>query len=529
MAWALFLPAVGRETMTDDSETGWVFNLELSPPSLANNTGDLQRLQGALKTRVNAAVEMDLSLVRRLPALLRDNHYRIRCTLFRTRSRWVVTGLFAADDPKPVTGLAVDLGTTRVVIRLVDLARGNILGETAFDNPQIAVGPDILTRIHFADAGGLDSLHQMIISELNARILALCQDSGTDPRRLMALSVAGNTAMTHLFLAIDSRWIIREPYIPAVNRPDPVPARLLGIDAHENAQVLVFPNVASYFGGDLIAGILYSRIHRRPEISILVDVGTNAEVVLGNDSWLMACAGAAGPALEGGVTRMGMMAGPGVIDQVAIDPETRSFSIHTIEEEKPKGICGSGLIDLAAQLFLAGMIDIRGRFVPSACGNRLVTIDEVAHLVVVFARDSATGEDLTLSQVDLDSLIRSKAAMFTILETLTGTVGVSMDELSTFNVAGTFGSFIKPASAIAIGMLPDLPLCAYRSLGNSSLEGATLALTTTGAIEEIDAICDRITYMELNVNQEFMNRFSAAKFLPHTDPSRFASVKFPRP
>jgi uncharacterized 2Fe-2S/4Fe-4S cluster protein (DUF4445 family) len=515
--------------MTDDSETGWVVTLELSPPSLANNTGDLQRLLAALQKRVNAPVEMDLGLVRRLPGMLREGHFRIGCTLFRTRSRWVVTGLFAADDPQPLTGLAVDLGTSRVVIRLVDLVRGTILGEAAFDNPQIAVGPDILARIHFADAGGLDSLHQMIISELNARILVLCHDTGTDSRRLMALSVAGNTAMTHLFLGIDPRWIIREPYIPAVNRPDPVPARLLGIEANENAQVLVFPNVASYFGGDLIAGILYSKIYRRPEISILVDVGTNAEVVLGNDSWLMACAGAAGPALEGGVTRMGMMAGPGVIDRVLIDPETRSFSIHTIQETRPKGICGSGLIDLAAQLFLAGMIDIRGRWVPSACGRRLVSIDGVAHLVVVPARDSATGADLTLSQVDLDSLIRSKAAMFTILETLTGAVGLSLEQLSIFNVAGTFGSFINPASAIAIGMLPDLPLSAYRSLGNSSLEGATLALTTTDAIEQIDAICDRITYMELNVNQEFMNRFSAAKFLPHTDPSRFASVKFPRP
>jgi len=250
-------------------------------------------------------------------------------------------------------------------------------------------------------------------------------------------------------------------------------------------------------------------------------------VVLGNQDWLIGCAGAAGPALEGGVTRMGMLAGPGVIDRVTIDPASRRFDIHTIEEMPPIGICGSGVIDLAAQLFLAGMIDIRGKLVSAACGDRLRVVEDLRHLVVVPAEQSATGKDLTISQADVDSLIRSKAAMYTILETLTTTVGVHLNDLGTFFVAGTFGCFIDPRSAITLGMLPDLPLDRYVPLGNSSLQGAAMVLTAESAFDEIGRIRDRITYIELNVNQDFMNRFSAAKFIPHTDAGRFPSIPTP--
>ena len=368
-------------------------------------------------------------------------------------------------------------------------------------------------------------LNELIVSGLNRAIASLCATIKLDPQNIYALAVAGNTTMTHLFMGLTPRWIIREPYIPAVNKPPVVKAGALGVRVNPLARVLIFPNIGSYFGGDLIAGILYSEIYKNEETAILVDVGTNAEVVLGNKNWLIACAGAAGPALEGGVTRMGMTAGPGVIDKIAIDPDTREFRVHTIEEKPPRGICGSGVIDLAAQLYLGGMIDIRGKFRPSNCGSRLKEIDGLVHLMVVPADQSDTGSDLTISQADVDSLIRSKAAMYTILETITTSVGMTLRDLKRFYVAGTFGSFIDPRSAITIGMLPDLPIESYQPLGNSSLGGATLALTSADCLAEMDRIRDRITYLELNVNQEFMNRFSAAKFLPHTNPSLFPSVK----
>jgi uncharacterized 2Fe-2S/4Fe-4S cluster protein (DUF4445 family) len=515
----------------NETGTSWVKTVSLTPPSLQDNTADADRLIGALRRALKTGtleLDIDLEMLRQVPRSFRQWGYRIRCTLFKDRRRWFLAGMQAAEDPTPPLGLAVDLGTSRIVLRLLQLETGRVAAETAFDNPQIAVGPDILTRIlHAEKPGGRQLLQQQVIDGINDHIDSLCRSAGSRPDALHLLAVAGNTAMTHLFLGLDPGRMIREPYIPVINRPGVLRAADLHLHTAPHARLFVFPNIGSYFGGDLLAGILYSDMHRSENTAILVDVGTNAEVVLGNAHWLIACAGAAGPALEGGVTRMGMMAAPGVIDRVAIDPGSRRFSLHTIENKPPVGICGSGLIDLAAELFRAGMIDIRGRFLPGVCGNRLVDIDGMPHLVVV--PGPAGGEDraLTISQADLDSLIRSKAAMYTILETLTATVGVSLTELKTFFVAGTFGAFIQPASAVTIGMIPDLPLETYRTLGNSSLGGAALVLTAGDRLEEIDRIRDRITYLELNVNQDFMNRFSAAKFLPHTDRSRFPSVGTP--
>lgn len=505
-----------------------VMSVTLDPPSLGDNTGDADRLAAALSKRLGGEpVVVDWPLLKDLPALVRQHHWRLDAVVCQDGKTWRVIGL---DGPAGAVfaGLAVDLGTSRVAVRIVDLADGRILAEDGFDNPQIAIGADVLTRIHFADQPqGLATLQQLVVDGLNGCLRRLCPSAGLVPERVCLVALAGNTAMTHLFLGADPHWMIREPYIPAINRPGLIRAAQIGLDFHPGCRVLVFPNVGSYFGGDLIAGLLFLGLHRRDETAILVDVGTNAEVVMGNGAWMMGCAGAAGPALEGGAAAMGMMAGPGVIDRVAIDPVAGGWTIHTIADAPPIGICGSGLIDLAAALFRAGMIDLRGKIVAEACGKRFRSIRGLGHVVVVEAEISGTGAALTVSQADIDSLVRAKAAMFTILETLALTVGVGFDELATFYVAGTFGAFIDPVSAVTIGMLPDLPLDRFKAVGNTSLEGATLALVSPAACLEIPAIRDRITYMELNVNQEFMNRFSAAKFLPHTDRGRFPSVRVP--
>ena len=510
-----------------ETKKGWVLTVSLTPPTLNDNTADTDRLFNALKTQLKTkTLDTDLSLLKKIPKLLREFHYKARCVLFKDQDRWLLLDIKDSENKEPVAGLAVDLGTTRVVLRLVDMANGQTMGEIAFDNPQIEIGPDVLMRIHYADkSDGLAHIHRLIQEGLNRGIEKLSGLCNVQSTNIYMVVLAGNTTMTHLFMELDPRWIIREPYIPVVNRPPMYPAKELGIHIHPQARILIFPNVGSYFGGDLISGILYSGLNKMEETAILVDVGTNAEVVVGNKHWLIACAGAAGPALEGGVTKMGMMAGPGVIDTVVIDPVTREFSFKTIEDQPPKGICGSGLIDLAAQLFLSGMIDFRGRLQAAKCGSRYLEKDGVRHIVVVDRKDAFLEEDLLISQVDLDSLIRSKAAMYTILETITTTVGINLTDIEKFYVAGTFGSFIKPKSAVSIGMIPDLPIERYIALGNSSLGGAALVLTTPEAVDEIDEIRERITYLELNVNQDFMNRFSAAKFLPHTDPSLFPTVK----
>ncbi|MBW2367749.1 MAG: DUF4445 domain-containing protein [Deltaproteobacteria bacterium] len=512
-----------------NSRSEWIYTLSLTAPSLDDNTADVDRLISAVQQkRCVKTVSMDFTLAKKLPQILRNAGYNVDCVVFNDRSESVILDVISVENTRRVLGLAVDLGTTRVVTRLMDLYSGQVLIESTFDNPQLSVGPDILTRIHHADTQkGEQHLHQLILDALNRHIENILHTCSLQADSLYAVSVAGNTTMTHLFLGLPPRHIIREPYIPVMNTPQVVRARDLGIAANPSARVLVFPNVGSYFGGDLIAGILHADIHNHEKTTLLVDVGTNAEVLVGNRQWLIACAGAAGPALEGGATQMGMLAGPGVIDRVRISSKTRNIDIHTIENGPPKGICGSGLIDLAAQLFRSGMIDIRGKFVPHACGRKLVEIEQLAHLVIVPASLSASGSNLTISQADLDSLIRSKAAMYTILNTITRSVGVTWSDIDTFYIAGTFGAYIDPESAITIGMIPDLPRERFVSLGNSSLEGATCALRDNRRLDEIDAIRSQVTYLELNVNQAFMARFSAAKFLPHTDKSRFPSVQVP--
>jgi uncharacterized 2Fe-2S/4Fe-4S cluster protein (DUF4445 family) len=513
------------------ARTTWVERLTLAPPSLSDNTADQERLLGALKKRLGSHdVRLDLDLVSRLPMLLRHWQYRLRCVLVRDRDRWHVCGLTGEDDPAALCGLAIDLGTTRIVLQLIDLENGRPLGQDAFDNPQGLIGPDVLTRIHYADDGdGLRHLNRLVLDGLNRRIAAFCRQEGVARDHIALLALAGNTTMTHLFLGLEPRWIIREPYTPVVNRPGIMPTAKLGLEAGPGARIIVFPNIGSYFGGDLIAGILHSGLDQGREVAMLVDVGTNAEVVLGDRNWLIACAGAAGPALESGVSHIGTTARPGAVDRIRIIGDKRRFELSTIGGQPPVGICGSGFIDLAAQLFMTGMIDIQGRLVPSACREHLTTIDGERHLVLAPGEITANGQALTIRQVDLDSLIRSKAAMYAILETITEAVGMTPSQIGTFFVAGTFGVFIDPQSAMTIGMLPDLPLECYRPLGNSSLEGAKKVLVDPNSLERVDVIRDRITYLELNVNQAFMNRFSAARFIPHTNPERFPSVSIPEP
>lgn len=500
--------------------------VNVPPPTLKDNTADVDRLiKGLGKELGGQEVKIDLSLSRKIPSLLRGHHYRVEGLVYQERSSWHLLDILPPNEMDPLYGLAVDLGTSMIAVRLLDLLTGEIKEETSFLNPQTQVGPDILTRIHYAgQEGGLQRLHSSLIQRLNQEIHSMAVKRGIPIHRIVGASIAGNTTMTHLFLALDPYWICREPYIPVLNKPGLMCAKEIGLGIHPEGAVLVFPNAGSYFGGDLVAGILASGMNQKEEVSILVDVGTNAEVVLGNKDWLVACAGAAGPALEGGVAGMGMMAGPGVIDKVIIDPATREFQVRTLGDLPPVGICGSGMIDLVAQLYLAGMIDLRGKYVPEKCGERMEELEGMRRLIVVSAEDSGTGKALTLSQAEIDGLMRSKAAMYTILTTMTRMVRLEWGDFGRFYVAGTFGSYIDPRSAIVLGMLPDLPLDVYEALGNTSLAGAAMALLSMKKKDEVDEIRNRVTYVEMNVNQEFMNEFSAAKFIPHTDRNLFPSV-----
>jgi uncharacterized 2Fe-2S/4Fe-4S cluster protein (DUF4445 family) len=507
---------------------GFVRTILIETPSLTDNTADAQRLEKALLDELNTDyIKIPLAILKKLPSNLRSWGFRAKAVIFQDRQSWILVDLLDPLIDRPVLGIAIDIGTTRIVISLVDIETGKEIGERGFDNPQAVIGPDVLARIHYShEHKGLKELNQLVIDAVNLNVSALCREHGYQKTDVYIVTGAGNTAMTHLFLGLESMEIIKQPYIPCVNIPDTQLAKDLNLDINEKGVTFLFPNIGSYFGGDLIAGILFSDLDQKQAPCILVDVGTNAEIVVGNCDWLIACAGAAGPALEGGVSKMGMTAKPGVIDRVWIDPDSRKLAIHTIEEKKPVGICGSGMIDLAASLFLSKRIDIQGKFSRQVCKENLVEKNGISYFILVDANDSATGSPIYLSQVDLNSLTSSKAAMYTILEVIVkNTAGLEFEDLEKFYVAGTFGSFIDPVSAISIGMLPDIPVDTFAVLGNTSLGGAKALLKAPQAFERIMKIRQSITYIELNVNQSFMNMFSGAKFYPHTDASRFPSLQ----
>jgi len=510
-----------------------LYHIEARPPSLGDNKADLDRLKKALSAYLgNRDPVVPLQRIAPVAETFRQSGFKGYAAVIHVPGGPQLVDFFA-QAPEILVGMALDLGTTHLEASLVDLLSGKALARAAVENGQLEFGTDILARIHFAATKvgrqtGLELLHERVMDSIHTLAVELTEHVRLKPTEIMALCVSGNTTMAHFFLKQNPYYLCREPYIPVVNSPDPFSASELNLELHPAAIVWVMPSIGSYFGGDLISGIIASGLDQQEETCMLIDVGTNAEVVVGNRDWLIACAGAAGPALEGGVARMGMRAGSGAIEHCTIDPESGRIEYQTIGGTTARGICGSGVIDLVAGLYLARIIDIRGKFrpdQPQAAGRLLQQEDSLAYIVVP-AEETELGEPIVLSQIDIDALMRSKAAMYSILATITSQVGVSFRDLRRIYVAGAFGKHISPRQAIVLGMLPDLALDVYTPLGNSSLAGAELILTDESARERCRDIRAKVTYIELNVNQEFMIRFSGSRFIPHTDHTLFPSVPF---
>ncbi|MHB8174683.1 MAG: ASKHA domain-containing protein [Nitrospirota bacterium] len=495
--------------------------LKLPPASDDDKTPDLERVLDGLRREGVDVRNVPVSVIRKLPWALRESNFEITATVDFSGGPELI-------DVEPGRrldnnlGLAVDLGTTNIVCRLVDLNNVPEAGLSASDtNPQTAIGEDILARIHHClkppEAGrpaGLEELKLAAVNCINALAEKLAGNAGVSANDISCACISGNTTMAHLFLGLDPYNICRAPYVPAANRFGVFKAKELGLDIKPEAQVVVLPNVGSYVGGDVLAGMLASGMTDRDGISILVDVGTNAEIIVGNRDWLVACAGAAGPALEGGVVSSGMRAAPGAIDRIKIDVNYEpSFTV--IGNESPVGMCGSALIDLLSELFRTGLIDGRGKFIPGKTGRVVETEWGLAYSVA---------DNIVFTEKDIENLIRTKAAMYTALTVVTAEIGITFNEIESFFVAGTFGEYIAADKAVSIGMLPDIPLNKFKLLGNSSLKGAVLALLDLEAIGKIEKIASMITYKELNASAEFMSLYRAAMFLPHTDASLFPSA-----
>lgn len=499
--------------------------LKLMPPTEEDPAADLERVIRGLAEECHQEFDVPLSVAAKIPVVLRQSGFEVTVTVSFTDTPRIID-VEPGDMSGRCFGLAIDLGTTNVVGVLLDLAEGRQLGELSEVNPQIAHGEDILNRIHFCmKSGNLEELHRQATGCINSIARRLAEAAGIGVHEIGCVSISGNTTMAHLFLGLDPYNICRAPYVPVANHFGFFRAADLGLDINPEGMAYVLPNVGSYVGGDVLAGVLVSGMHERPEVSLMVDVGTNAEIVIGNSDWLLVCAGAAGPALEGGVVKFGMRAMPGAIERIQINPETL-MSVYSViggQGVKPKGMCGSALIDLLAELFLKGLIDGRGKFIEPFPPVVRET-DGISEYVVVPAFEADAGEDIVFTEADIDNLIRTKAAMYTALNVVTRELGMSFHDLAEFNIAGTFGAYIAADKAVAIGMVPDIELSKYRLLGNSSLKGACMTLLLRESINEVERIASRITYKELNVSTDFMSEFRAAMFLPHTDASLFPNV-----
>lgn len=501
--------------------------LELPEPTLDDHTDDLSRLYRALGAKVRLdPPRISLELIQTLPGILREKDWRVTVSLADIKGCTEIVNIEPGWDCKRYYGLALDIGTTTVVAHLVDLESGESLGVEGTYNKQAIFGDDVISRIIYAveHRKGLQRLQKKIIDTINDLIDILVRDHHVDYEDIWYITCGGNTTMTHLFLAIDPQFIRLEPYVPTINSMLPIKASDLGIKANPRAMVYCLPGAASYVGGDITAGAEVIGIDRQDKLTLLIDVGTNGEMVLGNNEWLVACACSAGPSFEGGGILHGMRAMNGAIERVRVKPGTLDVYWETIGNKRPLGICGSGLIDCLATLREAGVIDRSGNFLPLPANDRITTIDGERTFILVPAEESGTGKDVTISEADIKNLIRSKAAIFAGVQTMLKMVGLPLTAIEQVYIAGGFGRYINLADAIKIGMFPDLPLEKYKYIGNSSVMGAKRILLSREARDNAEKLAEKITYLELSVGNEFMEEFVSALFIPHTDLSLFPSV-----
>jgi len=460
-----------------------------------------------IETSAIEDLHVPLERMAALPSVLRERNFSIR-PVFGTAGH--CTRLLECDSDE-VFGIAVDIGTTNIVASIFDLDGIKKVSEKSMTNPQTAYGDDILSRMHLAMSRGSVELQHAVVGGLNSMIASLVDEAKTVSSRVYAVSIASNTVMTHLLLGLDVANIPVEPYIPVVHSPGFIKAGQLGLAVNPEATVYVFPNAGSYVGGDIVSGILAMGIHRADAPTILIDVGTNAEIVVGMKEWLFVGAGAAGPALEGGIFSAGTRARTGAVYRIDIDPATHDVSYRTIGDAAPAGICGSGVIDLIAGLFECGIIDSMGRF----RDTRGVVETENGPVFIV----ARTGKDtIAVSEREIDNFLRSKAAMFTSLHILLKALGLGFREIDRIFIAGALGSGVRVQKAIAVGMLPDIPVEKYVAANNSSLSGAETLLTNGALFREVEEIRSMITYREMNTDAEFMKEFPDALLLPHSNP-----------
>ena len=506
-----------------------IVSVSMNEPTLDDTMPDNERLSWALEDATGLSViRIPYSVLKKLPDVLRASHFSVQCVIRVTKKDVFVYDILPADKKAIVGGLIVDIGTTTVSALLVDMISGEILAKASAGNGQIRYGADVINRIiESAKPGGQKRLQDAIVKEtLNPMITKMCASAGFSCQHIYRMAVAGNTTMEHLLMGINADPLRMEPYIPAFFKTNSLYASDIGIAIHPDAHIIVAPNIGSYVGGDITAGTLVSMIWNRPEMCLLIDLGTNGELVFGNSDFLMSCACSAGPAFEGGDISCGMRATDGAIEACSIDQETMEPTYQVIGEEgqKPIGICGSGIIDVIAELFRCGIINPKGKFIRE---GRRIRHDKygMGSYVLAFEKEAGSVRDVEITEVDIDNFIRAKGAIFSAIRTMLSSLDMDVSMIDDVYVAGGIGSGINMKHAVTIGMFPDIPLERFHYIGNSSLSGAYAMLISTQAEKKIYEVARNMTYLELSTVPTYMDEFVAACFLPHTDTTMFPSLE----
>lgn len=501
--------------------------LKLKAPTLEENTNDLERVLRELRRKTGQEhFDVPLGCLQGLASKLRDHDWKVTVTLAKNGDIHRILQVEPGDTTERNYGLAVDVGTTTVVAQLVDLRSGKVLGVSGSHNLQARYGEDVISRMIYACGrqGGLDPLHRAVIENVNSLIRTLTEDKGIDANDITALVAAGNTTMSHLFLSLIPCSIRLDPYVPTATVYPQVSAKEIGIGIHPRGIVETLAGVASYVGGDIVAGILACGIADKPEIQVLIDVGTNGEIAIGNNEWLVCCSASAGPAFEGGGIKHGMRATRGAIEKVSLS--NGDVRYQTIGQGKPRGICGSGLIDCLFEFARSHVIDSEGSYLMDEGNSRMIRRDGETQFILAYPEETETGKEIVVTQSDINHLIRSKGAVFAAIKSLVDYVGLAFEDITTFFVAGGFGSFLDIGKAISIGLLPDIDQKRISFVGNSSLMGARMCLLSTHNLERSVRIAKGTTNIELSRYQPFMDEYVAAMFLPHTDRRLFPSVTY---
>jgi uncharacterized 2Fe-2S/4Fe-4S cluster protein (DUF4445 family) len=525
--------------LCDHHAPPWVsrYPVTVDPPSMDDNTPDLERLQRELARQHSLRqVSPSLTALARLPLVLRDSDWTVTAEVERRTQ--VPAGSNGGPDgyrmldvlpghvSRPSLGVAIDIGTTTVVTYLGELDAGKLIDSASAYNEQIACGEDVISRIIYAkQPKRRQELQDRVVATINGLLDDLLASHHLTPEDITAVVVAGNTTMTHLFLGIEPGNIRLQPYVGAAGHFPLVPASRLGLHVHPEALVDCLPAVGAYVGGDITSGVVRSGINETDTLSLFIDIGTNGEMVLGNSEWLLSCACSAGPGFEGAGATSGMRAVRGAIEDVWIDPHTLEPTVTTVGGDLPRGICGSGMISLLGEMLQTGVIDKSGRIAAKAPSARVRRGQNGMEYVVVWAQETAIGErDIVLDETDIINLMRAKAAIYAGASVLCSSVGLSITDVDRVLIGGSFGRHIDVEKAIDIGLLPDLPWDRFSYLGNTSLQGAYLGLTCAEHRAQIDEIAAKMTYLELSADNRFMEAFTSALFLPHTDETLFPSV-----